>query len=174
MIVKGPQLAYYLKRRNPELYERAKKLKETYDITWKTAIEIATGKKPPIDEVKLNNIEGRIKKIEEKLNEYSSIMSELDKFLNSMKEFKDSWGRIEDWMRSLLRMKKILQIGLMLKFGGRECEYMDGEGYCTRLTSPERIEGLSMRNVGGRWFLNVREENMLLCAFCPQYKQKRV
>jgi hypothetical protein len=46
MPLKGPQLAYYLKKRDPELYEKAKTIKETYGLTWDTAIKIARGELP--------------------------------------------------------------------------------------------------------------------------------
>jgi hypothetical protein len=43
--LKGPQLAYYLKKRNLELYQKAKEIKNRYNITCDDAFAILRGEK---------------------------------------------------------------------------------------------------------------------------------
>jgi hypothetical protein len=45
--LKGSQLAYYLKKRNPELYQKAREIKERYNVTWDEAFAILRGEKKP-------------------------------------------------------------------------------------------------------------------------------
>jgi hypothetical protein len=47
MPLRGPQLAYYLKKRNPELYRKAREIKERYNVTWDEAFAILRGEKKP-------------------------------------------------------------------------------------------------------------------------------
>jgi hypothetical protein len=36
--LRGSKLAYYLKKRCPELYQRAREIRERYEVTWDKAI----------------------------------------------------------------------------------------------------------------------------------------
>jgi hypothetical protein len=72
MPLRGPQLAYYLKKKDPQLYEKAKTIKEKYDLTWDKAIKIARGELPePIKSdlaSELENLKAEIQKLKEALN----------------------------------------------------------------------------------------------------------
>ena len=66
MPMKGWQLAYYLKKKNPELYVKAKEIKEMLDCTWDTAIKLATLDKEEMAQVirRLEYLEGRLNHLE--------------------------------------------------------------------------------------------------------------
>jgi hypothetical protein len=69
MPLKGPQLAYYLKRRDPELYSRAREVKERYGLTWDAAIAIAKGEAPPPPPSKVEELLEELGEVKARLEE---------------------------------------------------------------------------------------------------------
>jgi hypothetical protein len=71
--LRGPQLAYYLKKRNPELYQKAREIKERYNVTWDEAFAILRGEKKPPQvattgsetQVILNDVVKRVVKLQD-------------------------------------------------------------------------------------------------------------
>jgi hypothetical protein len=45
MPLRSTQLAYCLKKRNPELYKRVREVKDRYNVTWDEALAILRGEK---------------------------------------------------------------------------------------------------------------------------------
>lgn len=80
--MRGPQLAYYLKKRNPELYRKAKEIKERYNVTWDEAFAILRGEKKPPQaavtgsetHVTLNDVVKRVESIEKRVSEISEVI----------------------------------------------------------------------------------------------------
>jgi hypothetical protein len=84
--LKGSQLAYHLKKRNPKLYQRAKEVKKRYNITWNKAFTILRGeKKPPTQpaitgsEVRLaiGDVAKRVEAFEKRVSEFGRVLSSL-------------------------------------------------------------------------------------------------
>jgi len=84
MPLRGAQLAFYLKKRNPELYEKAKKIKEDYNLTWDAAIAIAKGEAPPPAPSKVEEI---VKALEE-------LRTKVESVENSFKNLEGLEGRV--------------------------------------------------------------------------------
>lgn len=71
--MKGYQIAYILKRKDPKLYEEARKIKEAYGLKWEEAIKIAKGEIP--EPLKLNEISRKLADLE---NEIKTIKEDFE------------------------------------------------------------------------------------------------
>jgi hypothetical protein len=91
MPLRGPQLAYYLKKRGPELYQKAREVKERYNVTWDEAFAILRGEKKlsmqmlvagSEAQATLNDVVRRVEVLEKKVNGFSRILSFLERGLD--------------------------------------------------------------------------------------------
>jgi hypothetical protein len=71
--LKGYQIAYILKRKDPKLYDKARTIKEAYGLKWEEAIKIAKGEIP--EPMTLNDLTKRIEDLE---NQIKTIREALD------------------------------------------------------------------------------------------------
>jgi hypothetical protein len=144
--LRGSQIAYYLKKRNPKLYRRAREIKDRCNVTWDEAFAIVKGKKKPPtqafatgagNEVAINDVVKRVEVLERRVNDFGKIVNPIDTGL---------------WTR--------------LKFSEYNCIYMDSKGYCKYFYWEAPLKGLDMvESAGGkkRYYLNVKK-----CTwFCP-------
>jgi hypothetical protein len=69
MPMKGPQRAYYLKRRDFKLYSRAREVKDRYGLTWDAAIAVARGEIPPPPPSRLEDLLRELEEVEARLGE---------------------------------------------------------------------------------------------------------
>jgi len=156
MPLRGSQLAFYLKKRNPELYEKAKRIKEEYNLTWDVAIAIARGESPlpvpsKVEEIikVLEELKARVEFIEEFLKRFEGLEREISESLN--RRFREDLGYT--------------------------CKHMDKDGYCTFWYWYKKEEGLLMKEgvKEGRkvYYVNVWKHRWI-CALCPTYAPKRV
>jgi len=159
MPLRGSKLAYYLKRTNPELYEKARRIKEHYNLTWDTAIAIARGEAPLPAPSKLEDI---VRALEELRARIESIERELGKL-----------GGLEGRVKELEGTAREIYTSLSLRFLRRyQCKYIDRDGYCTEWEWRERVEDWLMREevVEGRKVYKVNVlKHKWLCALCPLY-----
>jgi hypothetical protein len=153
MPLRGPQLAYYLKKRNPELYRKVKEVKDRYNVTWDEAFAILKGeKKPPTQvvatgsEIQISDVVKRVESLEKRVGEFGKVF-------------------------------ELIDIGLKtrLRYNKYDCVYMDSKGYCKMFYWTSPLEGLEMIEVveGGekRYYLNVKKSSWF-CLPCPRYRPK--
>jgi len=150
MPLKGSKLAYYLKKRDPELYEKARRVKELYNLTWDAAIAIARGKQPPPPPSKL----------EELINSIEGIRARVDAVESSLKKLSDLELRVRGLEKRVEVLEGILNelnIGLSRRFRLEyRCVHMDSEGYCIQWFWRERVEGFEVKKAGEeRYIVNV-------------------
>lgn len=95
--MKGYQIAYILKKRNPQLYERAKTIKENYKLKWDEAIRIAKGEIP--EPMTLEDLTKRLEALEEAIKTINEVKSTLHDKVETCK-FIDSNGycRYFNWL----------------------------------------------------------------------------
>lgn len=153
--MRGPQLAYYLKKRNPELYQRAREVKERYNVTWDEAFAILRGeKKPPTEAVityevqsTVNGIVKRVEALEERINDLVETFRLINISLKTRLKYSKDYG----------------------------CIYMDSEGYCKWFYWTSPLEGFDMIEVVEkgvkRYYLNVKKRPWF-CLPCPKYTPK--
>jgi hypothetical protein len=148
MPLKGPQLAYYLKKRNPELYQKAREVKERYNVTWDEAFAILRGEKPLPTQLTITG-------------------GETQATLNDVVKRVESLGKIVE----------LINIGLSarLRFSEYSCIYMDSKGYCKWFYWTSPLEGFDMIEVVEkgvkRYYLNVKKHPWF-CLPCPKYTPK--
>jgi hypothetical protein len=158
MPLKGSQLAYYLKKRNPELYQKAKEIKERYNVTWDEAFAILRGeKKPP--------------------TQTSAIGSEIQSAISEVVERVESLEKRVVELGNLYTIINMLVIGLNRRFNFEKyrCIYMDSEGFCRGFYWTTPLKGYKMREVvegvEKRYYINVGEHRWV-CALCSAYTSK--
>jgi hypothetical protein len=87
MPLRGPQLAYYVKKRNPELYRKAREVKDRYNVTWDEAFAILRGeKKPPTQatvagsEIRfaINDVVKRVDALEKRVDDFNKVVKSID------------------------------------------------------------------------------------------------
>jgi len=154
--LRGPQLAYYLKKRNPELYRKAKEIKERYNVTWDEAFAILRGEKKPPQvavtgsetHVTLNDVVKRVESIEKRVSEISEVIYFLEWNLDKRFQFDDY-----------------------------RCVYIDDDGYCRVFYLVKPLKGFRLREVvegdEKRYYINVKEHKWV-CALCPRYVPKYI
>jgi len=158
MPLKGPQLAYYLKKRNPELYQKAREVKERYNVTWDEAFAILRGEKPLPTQ---HTITG----------------SETQATLNDVVKRVESLEKRVSELEKLYTIANMLSIGLNSRFNFEkyQCIYMDSQGFCKAFYWTAPLKGYKMREVfeegEKRYYINVREHKWI-CALCPKYTPK--
>jgi len=176
MPLKGSKLAYYLKKRNPELYEKARRIKELYNLTWDAAIAIAKGEAPPPPPSKLEEIAKSLEELRARVDSIEGLEERIKELENSLRKLRSSLTALEDALKGLkaeveelVEMRNELLLGLALRSRKEyECKYMDSEGYCTQWVSRERIEGFEMKCVSGMCYINVLKHKWI-CTLCPAY-----
>jgi len=95
--MKGYQIAYILKKRNPQLYERAKTIKETYKLKWDEAIRIAKGEIP--EPMTLEDLIKRLEALEEAIKTINDVKSTLfDKVETCKYVDPDGYCRHYNWL----------------------------------------------------------------------------
>jgi len=154
MPLKGPQLAYYLKKRNPELYQKAREIKERYGVTWDEAFAILRGEKKPPQvattgsetQVILNDVVKKVESLEKGVSEFGKVFELID-----------------------------IGLGTRLRFSEYNCIYMDSKGYCKWFywsTPLKDFEVLEVVEKGvKRYHLNVKKHPWF-CLPCPRYTPK--
>jgi Mg2+ and Co2+ transporter CorA len=169
--LRGPQLAYYLKKRNPELYQRAKEVKEKYNVTWNEAFAILRGeKRPPAQAVAIDSdIQLTINSVVKRVESLEKRVSELEKLYTNLIATSTKLNTIVD----------MLSIGLNVRFYFEKyrCIYMDDDGYCKAFYWTAPLKDYKMREVfeegEKRYYINVKE-HMWICALCPKYTSKNL
>ena len=167
MPLRGSKLAYYLKKRDPELYERARDVKERYNLPWDEAIAIARGERPPPGDLesRVKLLEDEVRRLREELDRHEEIQAERFESPMVFMLLALHEHRFKDDMR---------------------CVYLDDEGYCTQLlhtSKPIFEDGVKEVYVDGRKYYIVQvcnpEEGYFpdeltgwLCAFCPNYRPR--
>jgi phage-related protein len=169
MPLRGPQLAYYMKKRDPELYRKAKELKEMYGVTWDEAFAILRGeKKPPTAtittgselQVTVNDVVKRVEALERRVSELGKLYTDL--VATSTK------------LNSAVNM---LSAGLDRRFRFKEyyCVFIDDEGYCKAFYWTTPLKDYKMKEVveSGKkgYYVNVKIHRWF-CALCPRYAPK--
>jgi hypothetical protein len=155
MPLRGPQLAYYLKKRNPELYQKAKEIKERYNVTWDEAFAILRGEKLLPTQLTAAG------------SETQAILDDVVKRVESLEKKVNGFGKIVE----------LINIGLSarLKFSEYNCIYMDSKGYCKWFYWTSPLEGFDMIEVVEkgvkRYYLNVKKHPWF-CLSCPKYTPK--
>jgi chaperonin cofactor prefoldin len=157
MPLRGPQLAYYLKKRNPELYQKAKEIKEKYSVTWDEAFAILKSEKPlPAQAAVIGSeIRSTINDVVKRVEALEKRIKELDEVIYFL-----------EW--SLSRR---------FRFEEYRCMYMDGDGYCTTFYLMEPMKGFRLREVvekGKRVYYLSVEMHRYVCALCPRYTPKHL
>jgi chaperonin cofactor prefoldin len=153
--LKGPQLAYYLKKRNPELYQKAKEIKEKYNVTWDEAFAILKSEKPlpkqaaVIDsEIRstINDVVKRVEALEKRIKELDEVIYFLE------------WS-----------------LSRRFRFEEYRCVYMDDGSCCIAFYLMEPVKGFRLREVvekGKRMYYLSVETHKYVCALCPRYTPK--
>jgi hypothetical protein len=167
--LKGPQLAYYMKRRNPELYRKAKELKERYGVTWDYAFAILRGEREPPPqaiatggEIQVSDVVKRVEALEKRVGELGKHYTNL--LANSIR---------------LSAIVNMLSMGLDRRFNFEEyrCTYMDGEGYCKLFYWAAPLKDYETKEVvesgEKRYYMNVKVHRWV-CALCPKYTPKHL
>jgi len=158
--LRGSKLAYYLKKRYPELYQRVREVKERYGVTWDAAVAIASGALP-----------------EPGTSTTSTNTSSVDAIAKSVEDLKTAVSELRTSLQDLQVAVKLLEWGILPRFtvDRFRCEYIDSDGYCTSRDLPAPVPGLKIREVetpsGKRYRVNVYEHK-LICAFCSLYKPR--
>ena len=186
MPLRGPQLAYYLKKRNPELYQRAREIKEKYGVTWNIAIAIARGETPPLPPLKTEDLSRRVEEIGSVVSELKERVSRVESTLTLLEELKsatqllkffEEFKRVlEDLSRRISRVENELAL---LELSSRDraftCRWIDENGYCTKWALREVLPNWRAREENMRgvrvYRLNVREQP-LLCTGCLSYMSR--
>jgi len=168
--LRGAKLAYYLKKRDPELYEKARKVKELYNLTWDAAIAIARGEAPPPAPSKVEELARALEEL--KADFEAKVKSDRD----FLKELGECLNKLEARVKELEGVLYELRIGLSRRFKDNYlCVHVDREGYCTEWFYYGRIEGFVMKEdtVKGRkvYKINVLKHK-LVCALCPSYRPR--
>jgi hypothetical protein len=150
--LRGSQLAYYLKKRNPELYQRAKEIKDRYNVTWDEAFAILRGEKKPPQvattggELQINDVVKKVESLEKRVSEFGKVFELID-----------------------------IGLGTRLRFNEYNCIYMDSKGYCKWFYWTSPLEGFDMIEVVEkgvkRYHLNVKKYPWF-CLPCPKYTPK--
>jgi hypothetical protein len=163
MPLRGPQLAYYIKKRDPELYKKAKEVKDRYNVTWDEAFAIVRGEEVPPTQSAAGG----------------GVQSALDDVVRRVEALE---GRVDELVKlytDLITTVNILSIGLSrrFKFEDYYCVSMDSEGYCRAFYWRVPLKGYKVEEVveGGerRYYVNVKEHKWV-CALCPAYTPKHV
>jgi hypothetical protein len=81
--LRGSKLAYYLKKRCPELYQRAREIRERYGVTWDKAIAIARGELP--EPQQSASIDAMVRDVEELKKDVAFIKSKLEDIEKKLK-----------------------------------------------------------------------------------------
>jgi len=171
MPLRGPQLAYYMKKRNPGLYQKARELKERYGVTWDEAFAILRGEKPLPTQASStgSGVQSTLDEVIRRVEALEKRVSELGKFYT-------------DLMATNTRLNSVvnmLSVGLDRRFRFKEyyCVSMDDEGYCKAFYWRSPLKGYKMKEVveGGerRYYVNVKEHKWV-CALCPRYTLKHL
>jgi len=185
MPLRGPQLAYYLKKRNPELYQRAREIKERYGVSWNIAIAIAKGEAPPpplkVEDLgrKVEEITSSIHELREKISRVESALALLEE-LKSTAQFSIPLEEFKKLLEELsTRISRIESELALLELSSRDkaftCRWIDESGYCTKWALREVLPGWRVREEIIRgvkvYRLNVREQPTL-CSGCLSYMPK--
>lgn len=153
--LRGSKLAYYLKKRYPELYQRVREVKERYGVTWDTAAAIAFGVLP----------------------EPSTTSGGVNAIAKSVEDLKAAVNELRTSLQDLQTAIKLLEWSIAPRFivDRFRCAYIDDDGYCTSRDLPAPVPGLRLKEVetpsGKRYRINVYEHK-LICSFCPFYKPR--
>ena len=183
MPLRGPQLAYYLKKRNPELYQKAREVKEKYGVTWNIAIAIAKGEAPPLPPLKTEDLSKRVEEITSAISELREKVSRVESTLTLLEELKSVAQslRIYEELKSVLeelskRISRIESELTLLELSSRDkaatCRWIDESGYCTKWALREVLPGWRIREETIRgvkiYRINVKE-HPILCLGCLSY-----
>jgi hypothetical protein len=171
MPLRGPQLAYYLKKRNPDLYAKAREIKEKYGVSWNIAIAIAKGELPPLPPVKTEDFSHSIRDLSERISRVEALVERLEPGVASgVEELKKT---IEEAYRRALRIESELAL---LELSGRErantCRWISEDGYCTKWALRGVLPGWRVKeeNIRGVKIYRVSvKEHPLLCLGCLSY-----
>jgi hypothetical protein len=171
MPLRGPQLAYYLKKRNPDLYAKAKEIKEKYGVSWNIAIAIAKGESPPLPPVKTEDLSRSIRDLSERISRVEALVERLEPGVAlGVEELKKT---IEEAYRRALRIESELAL---LELSSRErastCKWISEDGYCTKWALRGVLPGWRVKeeNIRGVKICRVSvKEHPLLCLGCLSY-----
>ena len=157
--LRGSKLAYYLKKRYPELYQRVREVKERYGVTWNAAAAIVFGG------------------LSEPNASTTNTSSSVDAVAKSVEELKVAVNQLRSSLQDLQSAVKLLEWSILPRFtvDRFRCVYIDADGYCTLRDLSSPVPGLKLKEVetpsGKRYRINVYEHK-LICAFCPFYKPR--
>jgi hypothetical protein len=167
--LRGPQLAYYLKKHNPELYQRVREVKERYDVTWDEAFAILRGEKNPPTQAAATG---------------SEVQSTPDEVVRRVKALENVVSGLRSSYTNLLtnnlRLNSIasmlnMSLDRRFKFEEYHCIHMDSEGCCKWFYWRAPLKDYEMEEVveGGekRYYINVKVHRWV-CALCPRYTPK--
>jgi len=169
MPLRGPQLAYYMKKRNPELYRKARELKERYGATWDEAFAILRGEKPLPTQATATGSE-----VQSTLDE---VVRRVEALENVVSGLRSSYTNLLTNNLRLNSIANMLSMGLDRRFKFKEyyCVFMDGEGYCKCFYWTAPLKDCKMREVvedgEKRYYINVKVHRWV-CALCPNYIPK--
>jgi hypothetical protein len=184
----GAQLAYLLKRRNPELYQKALEVKQRYGSRWDDAIAIAKGLKEPPQTIedRLSKLKSTMEKLHKEVETLAKLKAEVEALnagfttsrprIDKLEKRLETCGleRLSEDVRYLRTLAFRLLESLDLRFmpqHGTTCIHMDGRGYCTQWRWSEPKTELDLQD-GEKYILNVGKYK-LICAFCPHYTPRR-
>ena len=157
MPTSGAQMAYLLKKRHPELYAKAKEIKEKYGLKWIDAIAVAKGQKEPPQ-----RLEDRISRLEERVQRLEGYAKTLEEVSSRLAELEEVKGWLEMSLRRRFRRGE-----------GEACVHMDKDGYCRLWYWKSRIKGWRMKKINGNYHLHV-ESHRWICALCPSFMPERM
>jgi hypothetical protein len=158
--LRGSKLAYYLKKRYPEVYQRVREVRDRYGVTWDTAAAIASGVLP-----------------EPCSSTTSTSSSTGSAVARSVEELKAAVNELRASLQDLQIAVKLLEWGISPRFtvDKLKCAYIDDDGYCTSRDLPAPVAGLRLKVVetpsGKRYRIDVYMHK-LICALCPFYKPR--
>jgi hypothetical protein len=154
--LRGSKLAYYLKKRYPEVYQRVREVRDRYGVSWDVAVAIALGELPAPT---------------------TSTSTSFEAIAKSVEDLKTAVSELRTSLQDLQTAIKLLEWSILPRFTVDKfrCEYIDSDGYCIARDLPAPVPGLRVREVetpsGKRYRINVYEHK-LICAFCSLYKPR--
>ena len=157
--LRGSKLAYYLKKRYPELYQRVREVKERYGVTWDTAASIVFGVLP------------------EPCTSSTSTSSSVDVVVKSVEDLKAAVDDLRSSIQNIQIAISLLEWSILPRFivDKFRCVYIDDDGFCTLRDFSLPVPGLKLKEVetpsGKRYRIDVYMHK-LICAFCPFYKPR--
>jgi hypothetical protein len=156
--LRGSKLAYYLKKRYPEVYQRVREVRDRYGVTWDAAVAIVFGDLPePCSSTTSSGV--------------------VDAVVRSVEDLKTAVNGLRASFQDLQTAIKLLEWSILPRFtvDRFRCAYIDGDGFCTLRDLLVPVPGLRLKEVdtpgGKRYRINVYEHK-LICAFCPFYKPR--